>query len=184
MVDYDYVECTSSALTGLSLFRKIYPHHRTAEVSQAINKARTYMLGVQRPDGSFEGMWGICFTYGIWFAIDGLVEAGETYDSPTGAAKRACAFLLSKQKEDGGWGETFMSCVTREYAQHPRSQVIQTAWAVLSLLRAGYPDHAPIRRGIELLLSRQQANGNWINNRKNTIVAVIYKGFVSYLPSS
>jgi squalene cyclase len=60
-------------------------------------------------------MWGICFTYGTWFAIDGLMEAGVPKDHP--AILKACEFLISKQKEDGGWGETFMSCVTREYAQ-------------------------------------------------------------------
>eukprot|EP01134_Creolimax_fragrantissima_P003456 CFRG3456T1 len=161
MIDYDYVECTSSALTSLSLFRKMYPSHRTFEVDKAVDAARKYMLKIQRPDGSWEGMWGICFTYGIWFAVDGLVEAGETYSSSTGACRRGCEFLISKQKEDGGWGETFMSCVTREYVQHPRSQVIQTAWAVLALLRADYPDQAAIRKGVKLLLSRQLDNGDW-----------------------
>lgn len=53
------------------------------------------------------------------------------------AIQRACDFLASKQQEDGGWGETFMSCVTREYVQHPKSQVVNTAWAVLSLLKVG-----------------------------------------------
>ncbi len=33
------------------------------------------------------------------------------------------------------WGETFESCVTRQYVQHVRSQVVNTAWAVLVLLK-------------------------------------------------
>merc|ERR1711934_1206440 len=73
----------------------------------------------------------------------------------------ACVFLLSKQKEDGGWGETFMSCVTRKYVHHPQSQVVNTAWAVLALLKAKCPERDAIRRGIRFLLSRQKADGDW-----------------------
>ena len=39
MIDYDYVECTSSALQGLCLFRHHYPFHRTDEINRAIKKA-------------------------------------------------------------------------------------------------------------------------------------------------
>lgn len=44
MIDYDYVECTSSALTGLSLFHRLYPNHRSKEVKRAIERARDCML--------------------------------------------------------------------------------------------------------------------------------------------
>lgn len=68
---------------------------------------------------------------------------------------------MSKQREDGGWGETFMSCVTREYVQHPDAQVVMTAWAVLTLAKAKYPDRSVVRRGVELLMSRQLPSGAW-----------------------
>ncbi|KAH7515219.1 hypothetical protein FEM48_Zijuj10G0003800 [Ziziphus jujuba var. spinosa] len=49
--------------------------------------------------------WGVCFTYGAWFALGGLTAAGKSYDnSPT--IRRAVEFLLRKQNEDGGWGES------------------------------------------------------------------------------
>ena len=54
------------------------------------------VCSIQRADGSWEGMWGICFTYGIWFAMDGLIEAGVAPDHP--AVLKACAFLISKQQ--------------------------------------------------------------------------------------
>lgn len=117
------------------------------------------MLSIQRPDGSWEGLWGVCFTYGIWFGMDGLIESG--IDQSHDAVKRACEFLVSKQQDDGGWGETFMSCVTREYVQHPRSQVVNTAWAVLALLKGGHRDQQVIRRGVKLLIQRQQSSGDW-----------------------
>lgn len=35
------------------------------------------------------------------FGVDGLVEAGHTYADD--CIRRACDFLVSKQKEDGGY---------------------------------------------------------------------------------
>ncbi len=128
------------------------------------------MRSIQRPDGSWEGLWGICFTYGTWFGVEGLVEGGAGPDDP--ALRRACAFLVGVQQADGGWGETFMSCVTRAYVQHPASQVVNTAWAVLTLLKAGHPDRAPIRRGVDLLLRRRQPDGDW---RQESISGVFNK---------
>ena len=44
---------------------------------------------------------------------------------------------------------------------HEKSQVVQTAWAVLGLLAAQCPDVDAIRRGIHLIMQRQQPNGEW-----------------------
>lgn len=118
------------------------------------------MKSIQLPDGSWEGMWGICFTYGTWFGVEGLVDAGCS--SRDDCIQRACQFLINTQQEDGGWGETFMSCVTRKYVHHPTSQVVNTAWAVLTLLKGGYKDQAAIRRGVDLLLRRRLPDGNWV----------------------
>jgi hypothetical protein len=40
------------------------------------------------------------------FALESLSLVDETYGNST-HAKRACEFLLSKQKPDGGWGESY-----------------------------------------------------------------------------
>jgi hypothetical protein len=50
---------------------------------------------------------GICFTYATMFALESLAIAGETHEN-SAAVRRACDFLVSKQMEDGGWGETYM----------------------------------------------------------------------------
>jgi len=63
--------------------------------------------------------------------------------------------------KDGGWGESFQSCVVKQYVPHQQSQVVNTAWAVLALLAADYPDRKPIQTAIELLLKRQLATGDW-----------------------
>jgi lanosterol synthase len=102
----------------------------------------------------------VCFTYGTWFGVEGLIEAGESPSSPH--IRRACQFLLSKQMSDGGWGESFQSCVTKQYVQHEHSQVINTAWAVMTLIKARCDDTDAITRGVQLILRRQQDNGDWL----------------------
>jgi squalene cyclase len=113
----------NSAITLMTLhniegsWEGMWPLHLT------MSSATTLMTS-HNIEGSWEGMWGICFTYGTWFGIEGLIDAGFAQDHP--AVTKACEYLLSKQQDDGGWGETFMSCVTREYVQHPQSQVVNT----------------------------------------------------------
>lgn len=54
------------------------------------------------------GSWGICYTYGTWFGVEGLLAGGRTYDKSS-SIRKACQFLLSKQLDSGGWGESYLS---------------------------------------------------------------------------
>lgn len=58
----------------------------------------------------------MCFTYGCWFGAKALRALGETVDTSVYQQKVA-AFLQSKQRADGGWGETYLSCQDKEYDQ-------------------------------------------------------------------
>lgn len=50
-----------------------------------------------------------------------------------------------------------------KYVEHPTgSQVVQTAFAIIALLSVDYPNSEPIANGIRLIMSRQQANGEWL----------------------
>ncbi len=40
------------------------------------------------------------------FALESYEFAGETYETSE-SARRACDFLVSKQRADGGWGESY-----------------------------------------------------------------------------
>ncbi|KAK1925398.1 terpenoid cyclases/protein prenyltransferase alpha-alpha toroid [Papiliotrema laurentii] len=160
MVDYLYPECTTSALSALTHFHKIDPSYRAQDIERTIDKAIHWIHSVQRPDGSWYGSWGVCFTYATMFALESLAIAGENHANSE-RVRRACDFLLSKQMPDGGWGETYMSCVTMQYSQHETSQVVMTAWALLALIYAECPDKDAIRRGCELIMSRQKPDGRW-----------------------
>lgn len=74
--------------------------------SRVVSSAVRYILRAQRPDGSWFGSWAICFTYATMFALESLSLAGKNC-SNSKEVRKACEFLIGKQKEDGGWGETF-----------------------------------------------------------------------------
>ncbi|KAI8827407.1 terpenoid cyclases/protein prenyltransferase alpha-alpha toroid [Chytriomyces cf. hyalinus JEL632] len=160
MVEYCYPECTTSSILGLAEFREHYPNHRRKEIDATIQKAVQYILNEQRPDGSWYGSWGICFTYAAVFALDSLASVGLTFETSE-PVRRACAFLVSKQRADGGWGESFKSSETHQYVQRD-SQVVHTSWAMLGLMAAGYPVKENLSRAAKLIMSRQQPNGEWL----------------------
>ncbi|GAB0132818.1 terpene cyclase [Epichloe bromicola] len=50
-----------------------------------------------------------------------------------------------------------------EYHEHPMgSLVVQTSWALIGLIEADYPDIEPLKKGIKLIMERQQENGEWL----------------------
>jgi lanosterol synthase len=159
MVELSYVECTASCVAGLARFRERFPSVLDREIGRAVKHGVRFILDAQRPDGSWEGFWGINFTYAVMFAIEGLMAAGLPGGHP--AIRRGCEWLLARQKPDGGWGEHYTSSMERRYVEHPKSQVIMTAWALMALLRAKHPAGEAIERGIGLLISRQLPDGDF-----------------------
>lgn len=39
--------------------------------------------------------------------------------------------------------------------------MVQTAWAIIALLHAKYPEKSRIKRGVQLIMDRQQPDGSW-----------------------
>ena len=149
MVEYSYPECTSSVIMSLTLFRRYFPDYRAAEIELTISRAAAYLVASQQSDGSWYGSWGICYTYGTFFALEGLEMVGQNYQTSSNV-RRACDWLVSKQKADGGWGEHLSSCELRQYVQHEKSQLAMTAWAVLALIAARYPHQTNVVHGLEV----------------------------------
>ncbi|ETS80174.1 hypothetical protein PFICI_07703 [Pestalotiopsis fici W106-1] len=162
MVEYDYVECSTAVITALSLFNKYWPDYRADDIKKFKDRVLVYIKKAQYPHGGWYGNWGICFTYATMFALESLSSVGETYETSP-HAKKACEFLLSKQRADGGWSESYRSCESNTYHEHPMgSQVVMTSWALIGLMHAKYPDIEPIKKGIKLVMERQQPNGEWL----------------------
>ena len=74
--------------------------------SRTIKAAIRYLHDVQTPEGGWIGSWGICMTYAMQFALESLSLVGETYETST-SARRACEYILSHQRDDGGFGESY-----------------------------------------------------------------------------
>jgi lanosterol synthase len=160
MVEYSYVECTASALEALTGFLRAFPSGRlTKTVLAATKHGERFLAKSQEADGSWKGFWGVNYIYGTFFAVRGLLACGRFGDDA--AIRRACDWLVAHQKADGGWGEHWTGSMQGRYSEHPRSQVIMTAWALLTLLLANDPRRAIIDRGVSLLIARQEAGGAW-----------------------
>ena len=228
MVDYSYPECTSACLQALAVARHRFfeerhreagssprprrhpiPGFTRAALDSATARGERYLREQQRPDGSWYGSWGICFTYGTWFGTWGLRAAGaHPGDS---ALVRAASFLLSHQRPDGAWGEHHRACAEQRWVDHPEGQVVMTAWALLGLMAtqpdagqaqgAGAPSgaaagaRAPGRdpaveraldRGVAFLLRRQADDGSWpreaIAGMFNRTCAITYDNYRHYFP--
>ena len=160
MIEYDYPECTTAVVTAYSLFSEHYPDYRADDIAESKARALDYVRRAQRADGSWYGSWGICFTYAGMFALESLASVGETYAN-SARVRNGCEFFLTKQMDDGGWGESYKSCETGVYTAHARSQVVQTCWAIIGLMEAGYPERAPIEEAVRMIMRRQDRKGGW-----------------------
>lgn len=163
MTDISYVECTSASCQAMLRFAQYYPDHRAGEIRDAVRRGVRFIKRIQRDDGSWYGSWAICFTYGTWFGVEGLLAAGEPRDSE--AVRRACGFLASKQRADGSWGESYRSSEQKEWHDSDEGQVVNTSWAVMTLCQARYHDLDAIRRGVRFIIERQQESGEWEQQR-------------------
>ena len=151
---------SSADLTGRTLeFLGTYAGYtfKHSSVERAVN----WLLKHQEEDGSWYGRWGVCFIYGTWSALTGLLAVGMDADHPS--IRRGVAWLLNKQNDDGGWGESCLGDTRHVYVPLGKSTQSQTAWATDALI-AAFPKTIPaIERGVTFLVKRKHGI-DWVNS--------------------
>ncbi|HEY0464979.1 MAG TPA: terpene cyclase/mutase family protein [Polyangiaceae bacterium] len=184
MIDYSYVECTSACMQALQAYRQRFGGAHDDRIERAIQSGRGFLEAEQRADGSWEGSWGVCFTYGTWFGILGLKAAGVADGARE--IERACAFLRAHQAPDGSWGESAESCARRHYVPTEQGRAVMTAWATLALIAAGQGQSAAVARAVEFLSRRQREDGSFppegIAGVFNKTCAIHYDNYLKIFP--
>ena len=116
----------------------------------AIKHGVNWLVHHQEKNGSWYGRWGICYIYGTWAAITGLVSVGVApkHDS----IQKALKWLRGIQNSDGGWGESCKSDINRTYTPLGLSTLTHTAWALDTLITASDSLTPEINAGAKFLL--------------------------------
>lgn len=121
-----------------------------------IKRGTKWLIRNQEKDGSWYGRWGVCYIYGTWAALTGLMAVGLPASHDT--VQKGTEWLLSIQNSDGGWGESCQSDRLLHYVPLGESTPSQTAWALDALI-AVYPKPTPeMNQGILRLIASMHEN--------------------------
>ena len=152
----------------------------------ALAKGLAFLRRSQEADGSWYGRWGMNFVYGTWSVLCALSAAGFSPQAPE--IRRAVAWLLAAQNDDGGWGETGDSYDLAHRGHVPATSTpSQTAWALLGLMTAGEEHHPAVARGVDYLLRRQGPDGFWREPQYTAtgfprVFYLRYHGYAKFFP--
>jgi len=118
----------------------------------SIKAAIKWLENNQERNGSWYGRWGVCYIYGTWAAVTGMIAVGVSANSPV--IQKAIHWLESVQLDTGGWGESCISSIKKEYTPLLYSTPSQTAWALDALIQSNAYVKESVKKGIAHLLDR------------------------------
>ncbi|GBE94710.1 squalene--hopene cyclase [Nostoc cycadae] len=131
--------------------------------SRNLERALSYLLAEQEPEGCWFGRWGVNYIYGTSGVLSALALINPQKYQPN--IEQGAAWLVGCQNSDGGWGETCRTYNDPSLKGQGRSTASQTAWAVIGLIAAGEATGnfamSAIERGINYLVSTQKSDGTW-----------------------
>jgi len=123
-----------------------------------IQRAVQWLVRHQEANGSWYGRWGICYVYGTWAAITGMLAVGAQPDHQS--VVKGVEWLKSVQRADGGWGESCDSDRLKRFVPLSVGTPSQTAWALDALIAVSAEPTPEIERGIDFLL-RSLQRSDW-----------------------
>ena len=157
-----------------------------AGISPAVDAAVAYLRRTQLADGSWYGRWGMNYIYGTWSVLCALNAVGVAHDAPE--MRKAAAWLVAIQNDDGGWGEDGAS-YKLDYAGYEPAQstASQTAWALMGLMATGDVAHPAVARGVDYLARTQSSDGFWDEDRYTAtgfprVFYLRYHGYAKFFP--
>ncbi len=132
--------------------------HGWPSTDSAIQRAVSYLVREQTPEGAWYGRWGVNYVYGT----SGVLRSLETVTlAARDYCQRAVAWLRSVQNADGGFGESIASYYDPALKGQGASTPSQTAWGLIGLLAASDKDDPAVGRAVEHLVGEQNTDGSW-----------------------
>jgi sporulenol synthase len=116
-----------------------------------IRRGTDWLIDHQEENGSWYGRWGICYIYGTWAALTGMIAVGVEPDHRI--VKKGVNWLLSTQNSDGGWGESCKSDQLMWYVPLGASTLSHTAWALDALIAVHSKPIPEVEKGIRRLIT-------------------------------
>jgi squalene-hopene/tetraprenyl-beta-curcumene cyclase len=165
------VDHSTRVLISLSSFG--YTEANSFRVGSAVRWIKAQRL----EDGSWSGTWFVDYVYQTANVLGALsLVKAEMSDN---FIQESLNYVLEKQRDDGGWGESPSSFSVGQYVPLGYSSPSQTAlilYGLLNFLRGGdylYRDQLkdPINNAINFILSTQGEDGLW---KDPTYVGVVF----------
>lgn len=165
------VDHTTRILMTLGLFG--YTENNSLPVAGAVRWIKAQRI----EDGSWPGTWFVDYIYQTAQVLGALSQVKA--EMSTAFIQESLEYILEKQREDGGWGESPSSFSAGSYVPLGYSSPSQTAlilFGLIQFLRGRDYDYIdqlkdPIERATNFILSTQGEDGLW---KDPTYVGVVF----------